>query len=176
MCPQYQFKKEPQHTDLSKLGLFTCEGMTECVYRSAFASLCNHMWVQGVGPCTFSPTMRASPLQSHCQVQSRDSGAYLLWLTLTSYKRKKKCTQFPYILPIRASVHPFFLFISAQNSPLQRAVLFNHLLIDCSFTSCLLTHVGLCCQFISWSSVSASSYECVLLPTIRRWWTAGTRP
>ena len=144
MCPQYQFKKEPQHTDLSKLGLFMCERMTECVCRSAFASLGNHMQVQGVGACTFSPTVHAYPPSVW------ESGAYLLWLTLTSYKRKKKCTQFLYILPIRASVHPFFLFISAQNSALQRADLFNHLLIDCSFASCFLTHVGLCCQFISW--------------------------
>ena len=176
MCPQYQFKKEPQHTDLSKLGLFMCEGMTECVYRSAFASLCNHMWVQGVGPCTFSPTMRASP--PSVSLSSAEQGQWGLPALVDSdiLQKKKKCTQFPYILPIRASVHPFLLFISAQNSPLQRADLFNHLLIDCSFTSCLLTHEGLCCQFISWSSVSASSYECVLLPTIRRWWTAGTRP
>lgn len=131
-------------------------------------------WGRGWGPVTAPPP---SVSTSSVKQVGLGSGPYLLWLTLTSYKRKR-CTL--------VSTHPSqrgfctsFLpeHISSKLSSSRELICLITFSSDCSLTSNFLTKVGLCRQFI-WAgvSVSALSYEWVLPPTIKRRWRAGTRP
>lgn len=130
-------------------------------------------WGRGWGPVTAPPP---SVSTSSVKQVGLGSGPYLLWLTLTSYKRKR-CTL--------VSTHPSqrgfctsFLpeHISSKLSSSRELICLITFSSDCSLTSNFLAKVGLCRQFI-WAgvSVSALSYEWVLPPTIKRRWRAGTR-